>query len=164
MHPGVIARLKAAKMQGDFLYVGLWDDEIIRYYRGAKYPLQRMQERLLMALGIKYVDDVVIGAPYIITDDLIKSLNIHKVVHVKTKEDRVKPEFEDIDPFEVAKDQNIFVELPKVANDLTVEDIAERVKVNREAYQRKFTERKAKQDYYYSNIKKSYTSPINMQP
>ena len=35
-----------------------------------------------MALAIEDVDDVVIGAPYIITEDLIKSLNIHKVVHV----------------------------------------------------------------------------------
>ena len=42
-----------------------------------------------MALGIKYVDDVVIGAPYIITEDLIRSLNIKKVVHVETDEDRV---------------------------------------------------------------------------
>ena len=82
MHPGVVARLKAAKEQGDYLYVGLWDDEMIRYYRGSKYPLQRMQERLLMVLAMKYVDDVVIGAPYIVTDDLIKSLNIKKVVHV----------------------------------------------------------------------------------
>ena len=40
MHPGVIARLKAAKEQGDYLYVGLWDDEMIKYYRGAQYPLQ----------------------------------------------------------------------------------------------------------------------------
>lgn len=39
MHPGVITRLKAARAQGDFLYVGLWDDEVIKYYRGDKYPL-----------------------------------------------------------------------------------------------------------------------------
>ena len=87
MHPGVIARLKAAKEQGDFLYVGLWDDELIKYYRGAQYPLQGLQERILMALAMKYVDDVVIGAPYIVTDDLIKSLNITKVVHVRSRED-----------------------------------------------------------------------------
>lgn len=60
---------------------------MIRYYRGSKYPLQGMQERLLMALAMKNVDDVVIGAPYIITDDLIKSLNIKKVVNVRTRED-----------------------------------------------------------------------------
>ena len=82
MHPGVIQRLKAAKEQGDFLYVGLWDEPMIKFYRGKQYPLQGLQERVLMALAMKYVDDVVIGAPYIVTDDLIKSLNITKVVHV----------------------------------------------------------------------------------
>ena len=60
---------------------------MIRYYRGAKYPLQGIQERLLMALSIRDVDDVVIGAPYIVTDDLIKTLNITKVVHVNSQED-----------------------------------------------------------------------------
>ena len=84
-----------------------------------------------MALAMKYVDDVVIGAPYIVTDDLIKSLNITKVVHVQSREDQVKPEFQHIDPFEVPKAQNIFVELPPVENDLTVEDIALRVQNNR---------------------------------
>ena len=42
MHPGVIQRIAEAKAQGDFLYVGLWDDEMIKYYRGSKYPLQGM--------------------------------------------------------------------------------------------------------------------------
>ena len=93
MHPGVIARLKKAKQQGTFLYVGLWDDDMIRYYRGSKYPLQSVQERLLMALSIKAVDDVVIGAPYIITSDLIASLGIHEVVHIESREDQVLPEF-----------------------------------------------------------------------
>lgn len=40
-----------------------------------------------MALSIRDVDDVVIGAPYIVTDDLIKTLNITKVVHVNSQED-----------------------------------------------------------------------------
>ncbi len=34
MHSGVIERIKKAKEQGDFLYIGLWSDEMIRYYRG----------------------------------------------------------------------------------------------------------------------------------
>ena len=155
MHPGVIARIHAAKAEGDFLYVGLWDDEMIKYYRGSRYPLQGMQERLLMALAMKDVDDVVIGAPYIITDDLIKSLNIKKVVHVRTREDQVKPEFAHLDPFEVPKAQNIFVELPAVENDLTLEDIARRVEANRDQFENKFNKRKAKQDDYYLNLKRS---------
>lgn len=55
---------------------------MIRYYRGDNYPLLTMQERLLMALACQYVDDVVIEAPYIVTEDLIKSLNIDVVVNV----------------------------------------------------------------------------------
>ena len=155
MHPGVIQRLKTAKQHGQYLYVGLWDDEMIRYYRGSKYPLQSIQERLLLALGIKYVDDVVIGAPYIITDDLIKSLNIKKVIHIQSREDQVKPEFQSIDPYEVPKAQNIFVELPPVENDVTVEDIAKRVQDNKAAFETKYNDRKARQDDYYLRLKKS---------
>lgn len=46
-----------------------------------------LQERLLMVLACKYVDDIVIEAPYIITEDLIKSLNINKVVNVVSDDD-----------------------------------------------------------------------------
>ena len=102
-----------------------------------------------MALAMRYVDDVVIGAPYVITDDLIKSLNISKVVHVRSREDQPKPEFRDIDPFEIAKAQNIYVELPPVENDMTLEDIAQRVQNNRVSFEKKFKTRKAKQDDYY---------------
>ena len=57
-----------------------------------------------MALAIKYVDDVVIGAPYIITEDFLLSLNIKKVVHVSTDEDMVKPEYRHIDPYDIPKE------------------------------------------------------------
>ena len=35
-----------------------------------------------MALACRYVDDIVIGAPYVITEDFLTSLNIKKVVYV----------------------------------------------------------------------------------
>jgi len=57
-----------------------------------------------MCLACKHVDDVVIGAPFILTDDLIKSLNIKKVISVKnTKEDAVLKMHEEIDQLAVAK-------------------------------------------------------------
>ena len=81
-------RLEAAKKLGDFLYVGLWDDDMTRYYKGGMLPIVSLQERLLMILSCKHVDDVVIGAPFIITKDLINSLNITKVVQIiNTEED-----------------------------------------------------------------------------
>jgi glycerol-3-phosphate cytidylyltransferase-like family protein len=50
-----------------------------------------------MVLACKHVDDIVIEAPYIITEDLIKSLNIHKVVNIVTDEDTAKPEHQHVD-------------------------------------------------------------------
>jgi glycerol-3-phosphate cytidylyltransferase-like family protein len=40
-----------------------------------------------MALACRYVDEVIIGAPYILTNDLINTLNIHKVVNVPSSDD-----------------------------------------------------------------------------
>lgn len=79
------------------MYVGIWGDEMVRYYRGEKYPLMCLQERLLMVLACKYVDDIVIEAPYIITEDLVRSLNISKVVGVVTDEDLPLQQHADVD-------------------------------------------------------------------
>ena len=81
MHNGHIERLKRAKEMGHFLYAGVWTDEIVSYYKGKNFPLMSLHERVLMVLACKYVDDVVIGAPYEISHDFIKSLGIQKVVN-----------------------------------------------------------------------------------
>lgn len=71
---------------------------MIKYYKGKQYPIISLQERVLCTLSCKHVDDVVVGAPYIITEDLIKSLNIGKVVRIlDTTEDTPKAAFKEID-------------------------------------------------------------------
>ena len=93
-------RLEQAKLLGDFLYVGIWDDDMVRYYKGEVYPIQALQERILMTLACKHVDDVVIGAPFIITKDLIQSLNIKKIVTITdTLEDTVLDRYSNQDQF-----------------------------------------------------------------
>ena len=77
--------------------MGLWSDEMVKYYMGEEFPLMCLQERLLMLLACKYIDDVVVEAPYIITADLIKSLSIHKVVNVLTDDDKPLNEYADVD-------------------------------------------------------------------
>jgi ethanolamine-phosphate cytidylyltransferase len=86
-----------------------------------------------MALSCRYVDDVVIEAPYIITEDLIKSLNISNVVNVLTEEDAASIEHSHIDPYSVPKQMGIYLELEKIPDELTVEKIAMRVLKNKEA-------------------------------
>ena len=127
MHPGWIDRLKFAKEQGDFIYVGLWDDEMTRFYRGPDFPIQTLQERVLEVLACKYVDEVIIGAPYFLTADLIKTLNVSKVVKFDTDEDRVLSEHASTDPYKVARESGILVQMSRPDNDLTLEMIAQRV-------------------------------------
>lgn len=61
-----------------------------------------------MTLSVKHVDDVIIGAPYILTHDLIKTLNINKVVVITdTEEDIAMPLYQSIDQFEVPRQLGI---------------------------------------------------------
>ncbi len=76
----------------------------------------------------------------------------------------MKPEFQNIDPYEVPKSQNIFEELPPVENDLTVEDIAKRILDNKTAFESKFNKRKAMQDDYYFRLKKSVSQVQDENP
>ena len=152
LHHGHLKRLQEAKKLGDFLYVGIWDDDMTKYYKGSNYPIVSIQERVLMTLACKHVDDIVIGAPYILTKDLISSLNISTVVHVTdTDEDVVKEEFNDIDPFTVAKEMGIFkeIEIKDPFYNITTESIAQRVYNNQAAFMKKFQNKAAKEKQYY---------------
>lgn len=89
-----------------------------------------------MALSCKHVDDVVIGAPFILTEDLIKSLNIHKVVNVISKDDYTEAFASDeeqadyVDPFACAKSMGLYHELAEDPEEMTVEVLAKRVEKN----------------------------------
>ena len=69
---------------GDFLIVGLHDDPIVNTYKGSKYPVMTLSERYLSLLGCKYVSEVVLGAPYVISKELIEHLRVTVVAHGKT--------------------------------------------------------------------------------
>jgi ethanolamine-phosphate cytidylyltransferase len=151
MHPGWVDRLRLAKEQGDFLYVGLWDDEMTKYYRGEDYPIQTLQERVLEVLACKYVDEVVIGAPFIMTHDLLRTLNVQTVVAFTTEEDSVLPIHQEVDPFAVARELGILVTIPKFDDDLTLEMIAERVYKQKAEFEAKFARKTNSEQNYYEN-------------
>lgn len=156
LHHGHLKRLEEAKKLGDFLYVGLWDDEMVSYYKGDSFPVVSIQERILMALACKHVDDIVIGAPYIITKDLIRSLKISKVVTiVNTDEDPVVEEFAKVDQFQVPREMGILHEISIEGEffDITTEKIAQRVFDNRAAFELKFKKKSQSLDDYYNKTK-----------
>lgn len=79
-HPGHVAALKAAKEMGDFLYVGLHNDQLINDKQGANYPICTLHERALCVLACKYVDEVIFGAPWAVSKELCTLLNVSLVV------------------------------------------------------------------------------------
>ncbi|KAG2485044.1 hypothetical protein HYH03_016143 [Edaphochlamys debaryana] len=85
-HPGHVKILKAAKAQGDFLLVGIHTDEEVQARRGPHLPIMNLHERSLSVLSCKYVDEVIIGAPCVMTDDLMTTFNISTVVRGSTSE------------------------------------------------------------------------------
>ncbi len=72
LHLGHLRTLQNAKALGDYLIVGLHDDETINSFKGANYPVLSLQERVLNVLAMRYVDEVIIGAPWKVTENLIK--------------------------------------------------------------------------------------------
>ena len=152
LHNGHIDTLRRARSLGDFLYVGVWDDDIVSHYKGSSYPLLSLHERVLMVLACRYVDDVIIGCPYQLTKDIIKSLNIQVVVQAKTLEDQVLEEYRHIDSYQVAKELGIYQEM-EVENKMTVEMIGQRVVDNREKYRAKYEKKKLQEDKYYTEVK-----------
>jgi ethanolamine-phosphate cytidylyltransferase len=65
VHFGHANSLRQAKALGDYLIVGVHTDEEITKHKGP--PVFNQEERYKMVRGIKWVDEVVEGAPYVTT-------------------------------------------------------------------------------------------------
>lgn len=63
-----------------------------------------------MVLACRYADDVIIGTPYHISKDFIKSLNIKKVVYANSNEDGILEEMKAIDAYAIPKEMGIYEE------------------------------------------------------
>ena len=79
LHAGHVDALYAARNLGDFLLVGLHDDATVNA-RGQNQPICSLHERALCLLALGCVDDVILGAPPVVSADLIRSMNIGVVI------------------------------------------------------------------------------------
>ena len=86
---GHVRLLREAKKMGDFLLVGVHDDQAARRGRGAAYPVLALQERALGVMACRHVDDVIVGAPGEVTRDLIATFDVRAVVAEREDEDRM---------------------------------------------------------------------------
>jgi len=146
-HKGHVETLKGARAEGDYLIVGIHSDKVINDKRGRNFPIMNLNERLLSVLGCRYVDDVLIDAPWIITAEMIASLGVSLVVR-GTVSDTSNLEQDGRDPYEIPKKRNRF-KIIESESVLSVEKITGRVLSNKEAFVTKVdTKMKAEGEYY----------------
>lgn len=156
LHVGHLETLKRARAMGDYLIVGIHDDKTVHGHKGKNYPIMNLHERTLNLLALKYVDDVIMGAPWEITEDMIRTLNISIVVqgtHHKDTSDEVVTS----DAYRVPKELGIYQEIESAFN-LTTDDIVRRIVDNRMLYIQRNTRMTANENKYYEN--KAYVQEL----
>ena len=148
-HVGHVETLKAARALGDFLIVGIHNDDVVNAHRGSIYPIMNLNERVLSVLGCRYVDDVLIDAPWDITREMIAALNI-SIVATGTMRDCAEPKGALDKYYEVPKEKGI-LRTVESQSALTVETIVERILSQEMAYQLKLKKKSKAENEYYSN-------------
>ena len=160
-HVGHVETLKKAKALGDFLIVGVHDDQTVNFHKGSNYPIMNLYERVLNVLAIKYVDEVVIATPWVVTEDLLKSLNISLVVQgtinkldleLVNKRKQSLDYNDNQDPYELPKRLGIYQEVPSERN-IETQHIIQRIIDNRLKHLNKYNKNSKKEESYYANTK-----------
>ncbi|CAK9015616.1 unnamed protein product [Durusdinium trenchii] len=128
-HCGHVDLLRKAKNLGDLLIVGVHADAVVNKHRGSNYPIMNMQERVLSVLGCRYVDDVLLDAPWQVTREMIATLRLSVVVR-GTVCDTVRRAAAE-DPHSVPKEMGIHVELESEET-LSLAVIAQRLQQRRQ--------------------------------
>ena len=142
-HLGHIEFLREAKKLGDYLLVGVHDDETIRKVRGPNFPLMSLNERVLSVLSCRYVDEVVIGAPYSVTKDVLEK--IYKVNVVAHGTNSVLLDSDQQDPYKLPKELGIYQTIETQSSGITYNTIIERIVSNRLAYEERNRKKVAKE-------------------
>ncbi|XP_002519980.2 ethanolamine-phosphate cytidylyltransferase [Ricinus communis] len=145
-HAGHVEILRVARGLGDFLLVGIHNDQTVSARRGAHRPIMNLHERSLSVLACRYVDEVIIGAPWEVSKDMITTFNIFLVVHGTVAENTDYQE-EKSNPYDVPISMGIFQVLESPL-DITTTTIIRRIVANHEAYQKR-NEKKAESEKRY---------------
>ncbi|KAH9578628.1 Cytidyltransferase-like domain [Trypanosoma melophagium] len=140
-HYGHIRVLQKARELGDYLIAGVHEDSVIRKAKGEHFPIMSLNERVLGVLSCRYVDEVVLGAPYEVTRGVIESLNIAVVVSGKTCD--AYGYVDGHDSYAIPKAMGCFQEVDSGC-DLTTRTLVERVMTNRVAFLKRQIEKREK--------------------
>lgn len=134
-HPGHIEALRVvrdyADKEGAAVVVGIHDDKTVSQFKGMNYPIMNLFERALCTLQCRFVDAIVLAAPYEPTKQYLSELpgTVVKVFHGPTP-------FEEDDANPYADVADLFQEIgPHKYDDMNTETIVHRVLANKAAYE-----------------------------
>ncbi len=165
-HGGHVSILKKAREMGDYLIVGVHGDEILNRNRGRNFPILNLRkvffrlfgvflisfttdERVLSVLGCRYVDDVLIDAPWKISQEMISSFGIDLVCCGRVN-DQSGDTRETLTDYRIPVEMGILHPLESDSN-LTVNRIIGRIIQNERLYQKKVEVKMKLESEYYSN-------------
>ncbi|PAA89138.1 hypothetical protein BOX15_Mlig009432g1 [Macrostomum lignano] len=138
-HVGHVAFLEKCYAMATYIIVGVHSDSVVNSYRGANYPIMTVFERVLSVLSCRYVANVVIDAPYCVTEELIKQFKVDLVI--SGSRTAVSASTDGSDPFGQAKRLGVYREVDS-GTDMTAYTVIERIIANRI----KFEERNRKKE------------------
>ncbi|BFZ17888.1 hypothetical protein BsWGS_20927 [Bradybaena similaris] len=156
-HVGHVDFLEKAAAQGDFLIVGLHTDPVVNRYKGSNYPIMNLHERTLSVLACRYVSEVVIGAPYSVTPDLMEHFKVDLVCHGMTP---VMPDVDGTDPYAEPKRLGKFMTIDS-KNDLTTQTIIERIIKHRLEYEERNRKKEEKELKIMEHLKNAAKNKIS---
>ena len=76
-HVGHVDFLEKCKEKGDYIIVGLHTDVEVNRYKSENFPIMNLHERVLSVLACRHVDQVIIGAPYTVTAELLDQFKVN---------------------------------------------------------------------------------------
>ncbi|XP_047340730.1 ethanolamine-phosphate cytidylyltransferase-like [Impatiens glandulifera] len=148
-HAGHVEILRIARSFGDFLLVGIHTDQTVSSKRGLHRPIMKLHERSLSVLACRYVDEVIIGAPAVVSKDMITTFDISLVVHGIVAEDNDYERGGD-GPYAVPFSMGILKTLDSPL-DITTSTIIKRIVSNHEAYQKRQEKKSESEKRYYED-------------
>jgi len=153
-HYGHVEALRKCRELGEFVIAGIYEEDVVRRLNkvNISMPIQTLHERVLTVLQCRYVDEVVIGAPFAVTESLIKALGVTVVVHGRHDVDPVKSLPDIHEPYRVPKEMGIYREIDSV-KEPTTSHIIQRVLDQKDAYEARNTKKTLKELKVVQTIK-----------
>lgn len=143
-----VKTLEKAREYGNYVIAGVYGDMEVNNRRGINLPIMNLNERVLSCLGCKFVDDVLIEAPFAVTKDMISSLNI-SIVIVKSN-DPYYIDGDGDDPYAIPKSMGITETIISDDN-MSVLTIIDRLQSQRDRYMEKYAKKKKAESEYYDD-------------